>query len=70
MKKIVLFNHKGGVSKTTSTFYLGWMIANMGTKFYSLMQILNVILQHCFSEKSLITIMRILRHVSKILKMV
>lgn len=32
MKKIVLFNHKGGVSKTTSTFYLGWMIANMGYK--------------------------------------
>ena len=32
MKKIVLFNHKGGVSKTTSTFYLGWMIAEMGSK--------------------------------------
>lgn len=32
MKKIVLFNHKGGVSKTTSTFYLGWMIAEMGHK--------------------------------------
>lgn len=32
MKKIVLFNHKGGVSKTTSTFHIGWMIANMGKK--------------------------------------
>ena len=30
MKKIVLFNHKGGVSKTTSTFHIGWMIAKMG----------------------------------------
>ena len=30
MKKIVLFNHKGGVSKTTSTFHIGWMIAEMG----------------------------------------
>ncbi len=27
MKKIVLFNHKGGVSKTTSTFHLGWKLA-------------------------------------------
>lgn len=32
MKKIVLFNHKGGVSKTTSAFHLGWMIANKGHK--------------------------------------
>lgn len=32
MKKIVLFNHKGGVSKTTSTFHIGWMIAKMGHK--------------------------------------
>lgn len=32
MKKIVLFNHKGGVSKTTSTFHIGWMIARMGHK--------------------------------------
>lgn len=32
MKKIVLFNHKGGVSKTTSTFHIGWMIAKLGHK--------------------------------------
>lgn len=32
MKKIVLFNHKGGVSKTTSTFHIGWMLANLGKK--------------------------------------
>ena len=32
MKKIVIFNHKGGASKTTSTFHLGWMIATMGHK--------------------------------------
>lgn len=32
MKKIVLFNHKGGVSKTTSTFHIGWKIAEIGHK--------------------------------------
>lgn len=32
MKKLVIFNHKGGVSKTMSTYNLGWMIANMGHK--------------------------------------
>lgn len=32
MKKIVLFNHKGGVSKTTSTYNIGWMIAQKGHK--------------------------------------
>ena len=32
MKKILLFNHKGGVSKTTSTFHIGWKIAELGHK--------------------------------------
>ncbi|HIH9650972.1 TPA: ParA family protein, partial [Klebsiella pneumoniae] len=27
-KRIVFFNHKGGVSKTTSVYNLGWMLAN------------------------------------------
>lgn len=31
-KKIVLFNHKGGVSKTTSSFNIGWKIAQLGHK--------------------------------------
>ena len=29
---ISLFNHKGGVSKTTTAFNLGWMIARKGKK--------------------------------------
>jgi cellulose biosynthesis protein BcsQ len=31
-KIICLFNHKGGVSKTTTAFNLGWMLANKGKK--------------------------------------
>jgi cellulose biosynthesis protein BcsQ len=32
IKKISLFNHKGGVSKTTTTFHLGWMLAEQGKR--------------------------------------
>lgn len=31
-KKIVLFNHKGGVSKTTTAFHIGWKLAKLGHK--------------------------------------
>lgn len=32
IKKISIFNHKGGVSKTTTTFNLGWMLAKKGKR--------------------------------------
>jgi len=31
-KKIAFFNHKGGVSKTTTVFNVGWMLASQGKK--------------------------------------
>lgn len=31
-KRVVLFNHKGGVSKTTTVYNLGWMLANRGSR--------------------------------------
>ena len=31
-KRIALFNHKGGVSKTTTTFHLGWILASKGKR--------------------------------------
>jgi septum formation inhibitor-activating ATPase MinD len=30
VKKLTLFNHKGGVSKITTVFNLGWMLAEKG----------------------------------------
>ncbi len=32
VKKIACFNHKGGVSKTTTVFNVGWMLAEKGKK--------------------------------------
>jgi cellulose biosynthesis protein BcsQ len=32
VKQISLFNHKGGVSKTTTAFNLGWMLAKKGKR--------------------------------------
>ncbi len=31
-RRIVIFNHKGGVSKTTTTYHLGWKLAEKGKK--------------------------------------
>lgn len=31
-KKLILFNHKGGVSKTTTTFHLAWLLAEKGSR--------------------------------------
>jgi chromosome partitioning protein len=31
-KRLVLFNHKGGVSKTTSVYNIGWMLAEQGCR--------------------------------------
>ena len=31
-KSICFFNHKGGVSKTTTSFHLGWSLASLGKK--------------------------------------
>lgn len=32
MKQIAVFNHKGGVAKTTMTFHLAWMLASLGRR--------------------------------------
>jgi chromosome partitioning protein len=32
MHKIAVFNHKGGVSKTTTVYHLGWMLTNKGKR--------------------------------------
>ena len=38
MKKIAIFNHKGGVSKTTTSFNLGWSLSKQGKRCYWLMR--------------------------------
>jgi len=30
--KIILFNHKGGVSKTTTAYNIGWMLSSLGSR--------------------------------------
>jgi Mrp family chromosome partitioning ATPase len=41
--KIAFFNHKGGVSKTTTVFNLGWMLASKGKKVILVELILSAI---------------------------
>ena len=44
-KVIALFNNKGGVSKTTTTYNLGWMLTELGNKVLMVDSALNAILQ-------------------------
>ena len=32
MKVISFFNHKGGVSKTTTVYHVGWMLSELGKR--------------------------------------
>ena len=51
-KQIALFNHKGGVGKTTTTFNLGWMLANKGKRSLLLTVTRSAILQvWCLGSK-------------------
>lgn len=53
-KIIALFNHKGGVSKTTMTYHIGWKLSTMGKKvLLGRGRTHNVILQACYSADNL-----------------